>query len=200
MFRASVITIGLALAACSQAPGSNPSEPGSTVTANESAADAAPAAPAPTPTGAGATAFVRAELAGDGITYRGGEGAAPIKVSFGASEQDATGHLVTITGESTEYFDPNAAGCSTTSFGETSAYFQKGRFIGYSTSDKELKTAAGIGVGSTRAALEAAYKADFMQTEDGGLDFTIPGMRGVVQGDGPKAVIDEMAAGEICER
>ena len=63
-----------------------------------------------------------------------------------------------------------------------------------------MRTAAGIGVGSTRAELEAAYDPKFEQMEDGGFDFTIPGFRGEIQGEGPSAAIVGIAAGEICGR
>ncbi len=179
---------------------------GNKAAANNSAAAKTPgeansAASAPTNSATGAApSQQRVELAADGIFYRDPDGGALKKLGFGADQQEATGLLVMITSESTEYFPANRAGCSTTSFGETQGYFQGDRFVGYSTGSRDLKTAAGIGVGSTRAALEAAYDPQFEQMEDGGFDFTFSGMRGEIQGEGASAAVVEFAAGEICGR
>ncbi|RYG88994.1 MAG: hypothetical protein EON59_02575 [Alphaproteobacteria bacterium] len=194
--RMSLALVALSLAGCDPAA----SDSGSNNSSNSAMSNAPAAVATSSFTAVATSSQQRVELTSDGILYRGGDAAAAQKVSFGDSEKEATGQLVTITSESTEYFPANAAGCSTTTFGETSAFFQNGAFAGYSTSDKDMKTAAGIGVGSTRAALEAAYDPEFMQMEQGGFDFTIPGMRGVVEGEGANEVIVQMAAGEICGR
>jgi hypothetical protein len=202
--RTSVAILALALSACGQASNNQSAPANSTnaVTSN----GVQPASP-PSPAGgdkaaAGATAApgARAELTGNGIIYRGDGTGAPETLTFGTAQQEATGRLVTITSESTEYFPANRAGCSETSFGETTAYFQAGRFIGYSTSSGDLKTAAGIGVGSTQAQLEAAYNPELNSMEDGGTDFIIRADEGELRGVIRDGRVISMAGGEICGR
>lgn len=141
----------------------------------------------------------RAMLVADGIVYRGSDETPVQKLSFGDSEQDATGKLVTITSESTEYFDPDAAGCSTTTFGASAGYFQAGKFVGFSTSAANLKTDKGIGIGSTRAALAAAYDPEFQSGSDGVTTFTSASLTGILQGENEEATVSDISIGHACE-
>ena len=202
--RTSVAMLALVLSACGQASNnqSAPANSTNTVTSNAAQPAAPPSAAGGDKAAAGAAAApgARVELTGDGIIYRGDGTEAPQKLSFGTAQQEATGQLVTITSESTEYFPPNRAGCSETSFGETMGFFQNGRFIGYSTASADLKTAAGIGVGSTRAELDAAYDPQINDMEDGGLDFTIRTNEGEMRGVLREDRVVSMDAGEPCGR
>lgn len=184
-----VLFAAVPLAACGQpADGAGGTAP--------AADSSAPAAPTATPT---LPASQRAMLVADGIVYRSGDGTPDKKLTFGESEQDATGKLVTITSESTEYFEPDASGCSTTTFGGAAGYFKGGKFIGFGTSSDTLKTDKGIGVGSTRAEVTAAYAPEFEVASDGFTTFMSSGFFGSLEGQGEGAKVSGISIGDACE-
>ena len=81
---------------------------------------------------------------------------------------------------------------------------QDGRFVGWSVSrgaadgsNVGLATMAGIGIGSARRELEAAYTADIRKTTLG-QEFGAGDIFGLLDGTGPSARINAMWAGEIC--
>lgn len=79
-------------------------------------------------------------------------------------------------------------------------YFQRGDFAGWALDGRAngaLATAAGIGPGSTRAALEDAYNARFEQTTLG-TEFSAGEFYGLLEGDGANATIANMWAGVSC--
>lgn len=81
---------------------------------------------------------------------------------------------------------------------------QDGRFVGWSVSrsaadggNAGLATMAGIGVGSTRRELEAAYTADIRETTLG-QEFAAGDVFGVLDVAGPSGHVDAIWAGESC--
>lgn len=81
-----------------------------------------------------------------------------------------------------------------------SLVFQKGRFVGWGLgqgADGNIDTAAGIGPGSTRAELEAAYNATVSQTSLGS-EFNAGELHGVLDGASAGARITDMWAGVSC--
>lgn len=81
---------------------------------------------------------------------------------------------------------------------------QEGRFVGWSVSrgaanggNTGLATMAGIGFGSTRGQLEAAYAADIGETTLG-QEFAAGDLFGVLDGTGPSARITALWAGTSC--
>lgn len=137
-----------------------------------------------------------AELNSEGIISLGGSDGSDLRVGFGISQAQATADLVTITSESPEYFRADRSGCSTTTFGATAAFFRRGLFVGYSTADRNLRSSGNVGVGSTHAELDAAHDPEYQTMEDGGVDFTVDGLRGVLR----SGRIVTMAAGVYCGR
>ena len=84
------------------------------------------------------------------------------------------------------------------------ALLQDGRFVGSSLSrgaadggNVGVSTMAGIGIGSTRPELEAAYTADIRETTLG-QEFAAGDIFGVLDGTGPSARINAMWAGASC--
>ena len=84
------------------------------------------------------------------------------------------------------------------------AILQDGRFVGWSVSrgaadggNVGLATMAGIGIGSTRRELEAAYTADIRETTLG-QEFAAGDIFGLLDGTGPSARITAMWAGASC--
>ena len=79
-------------------------------------------------------------------------------------------------------------------------YFQEDVFAGWALDPRAEgahATMSGIGPGSTRAELEAAYDVTVEQTTLG-TEFSAGGMSGVLDGDGPDARIGPMWAGVSC--
>ena len=81
---------------------------------------------------------------------------------------------------------------------------QDGRVVGWSVSrgaadggNVGLATMAGIGIGSTRRELEAAYTADIRETTLG-QEFAAGDIFGLLDGTGPSARITAMWAGASC--
>jgi hypothetical protein len=78
---------------------------------------------------------------------------------------------------------------------------QQERFVGWSTrasaTDGSMTTMSGLGVGSTRAALESTYVADIARSTLG-VEFTAGGIAGVLDGEGASARITDLWAGMNC--
>lgn len=77
-----------------------------------------------------------------------------------------------------------------------SAYFQAGKFVGWGGA-VDLKTMDGIGFGSTRAQLDAAYRATVEQSSLG-TEFSANGLSGILESDAPDAAVSEIWAGMTC--
>jgi hypothetical protein len=76
-------------------------------------------------------------------------------------------------------------------------YFQDGKFVGWGGA-VDLKTADGIGFGSTRAELDAAYSPKVEETSLGTEFTTDGGMSGILESAAKDAAISEIWAGMTC--
>lgn len=79
-------------------------------------------------------------------------------------------------------------------------YFQRDRFVGWAVDARGkgvISTAAGIGVGSSRADLAGAYAATFSTTSLGS-EFAAGGLFGLLDGPGDGAHISDLWAGTSC--
>lgn len=79
-------------------------------------------------------------------------------------------------------------------------FFQDEKLAGWNTDERgksAIATASGIGPGSTRTELEAAYKAEFSQTTLG-TEFAAGGLYGILDGSAKSAKITNMWAGVSC--
>ena len=79
-------------------------------------------------------------------------------------------------------------------------YFQQDKFTGWALDRRAARavtTAAGIGLGSSRAELEAAYAIAVVQSTLG-TEFTAGGLAGLLDGPGPRAKITNLWAGTSC--
>lgn len=85
--------------------------------------------------------------------------------------------------------------------GGLSTNFQAGRFVGWSArasgSPHTLTTMSGIGVGSTRAALDSVYTAKVGESSLG-EEFSAGALSGVLDGKGASARITNLWAGTNC--
>lgn len=79
-------------------------------------------------------------------------------------------------------------------------YFQQGKFGGWALDGRaagKVTTASGIGPGSSRSELEAAYAVKVAPTTLG-TEFTAGALSGLLDGPGPSASVDAMWAGVSC--
>lgn len=78
--------------------------------------------------------------------------------------------------------------------------FQEGKFVGWTinTAASPLKTAKGIGVGSTRQELDAAYKDLTVEDSSLGLLFSSGQLTGLLDQDGIEGLVTDIWAGTVC--
>jgi hypothetical protein len=74
-------------------------------------------------------------------------------------------------------------------------YSQDGKFTGWASVDQ--RTAEGIGFGSSRAALDAAYHPEVSESSLG-WEFYVNGLSGILESDAPDAAISEFWSGMTC--
>lgn len=77
--------------------------------------------------------------------------------------------------------------------------FQDDKFVGWTINapDSPLKTAKGIGIGSTRQQLDAAYKVD-VEESSLGLLFSTGELVGLLDQDGIEGLVTDIWAGTVC--
>jgi hypothetical protein len=79
--------------------------------------------------------------------------------------------------------------------------FQDDRFVGWSIgASSELRTEAGIGIGSTRAELETEFgEVDIDESSTIGIEFLLPdSLAGLLDGEAPDSLITDLWAGTTC--
>jgi hypothetical protein len=74
-------------------------------------------------------------------------------------------------------------------------YSQDGKFVGWASVDQ--RTAEGIGFGSSRAALDAAYHPEVTESSLG-WEFYVNGLSGILESNAPDAAISEFWSGMTC--
>ncbi|MGF1520351.1 MAG: hypothetical protein ACFCVB_21470 [Nodosilinea sp.] len=75
-----------------------------------------------------------------------------------------------------------------------------GEFIGWSArpyTDATLTTMAGVGIGSTRGELEAAYTVEVFESSLG-TEFSTGDLSGILTADAPDALVENLWAGTTC--
>ena len=131
-------------------------------------------------------------------------------LAFGeATQDDAVAALEPALGEIVEENDLTECGegpLHSVRFASLSVYFAEDVLQGWHlppTGPIVLTTADGIGIGSTRADLEAQFADLAVQETSLGIEFTVgaepgPYLSGTLVGDGPDAEIDAMWSGMTC--
>jgi hypothetical protein len=194
MMRTVLVVLTLLLAACSpqsEAPVASAAAPTPAVTAPPPATvpavpvAAAEPAPAPKP----ATLVLR----GDGIDLGG-------VIAFGTPSDELIRKLTAF------FSQPPGNVASLSDCGEGAlemagwdngftTYSQEGKFTGWASVDQ--RTAEGIGFGSTRAELDAAYQPEVTESSLG-WEFYVDGLSGILESDAPDAAISAFWSGMSC--
>lgn len=82
--------------------------------------------------------------------------------------------------------------------GNFTAWFSDGRFIGwFLRDDPAITTPAGVGIGSTRAELEAAHQGEVMDSSLG-VEFYSGGLAGLLSSAAPDGMIEALWSGFAC--
>lgn len=186
------VSMVLLLAACS--PASSPGGAAAPVAAPATPASVS-AAVAPARQGA-----PRIALDGDGLRLFDPDSGSSRLLAFGTDVKVVDEALArALPGESrsapqgTDCGDAVALGSS-----GLDTHQRDGKFLGWSVDrESSLETAAGLGVGDTRAELEAAHSIEVMESTIG-IEFVSGGIAGLLESTDDTARITHLWAGETC--
>lgn len=138
-------------------------------------------------------------LAGSGLVLTPSSDGKAEQIRFGSDEKGVIAAVSTVLGKSAQGTNGDCPSgpvqFATWSKGLT-ANFQDGKFVGWAGA-VDLKTARGIGFGSSRAALVKAYHPTIEQTSLG-TEFTVDGITGVLESASNDAAISDLWAGMSC--
>lgn len=198
------------LAGCARAPApldaTAPATPATRVARSSTAPDAPEAGAAPLPK-APAASTAHIALSGEGLSLISGSGATR-HLLFGEPATQSIETISRVVGTVPDRGRNGECGAGpldmdTWSNGLT-LVSQDGRFVGWSVNPERgegahrpLATMAGVGLGSTRAQLQAAYVAEVRETTLG-TEFEAGGLFGVLEGTDAAARINALWAGTSC--
>lgn len=164
---------------------------------------AAPAEPAPT-AAAPAPKPPAVALDPEGVRLVAESGSTSL-LAFGRETDDAVQVLTAVLGAPASRGVNSDCGAGPTEFVEWtngfSALFLDGKFTGWSAGRESadlLTTMNGIGVGSTRASLAAAFPDLTVEESTLGQEFTAGALSGILDGTGDGAKVETIWAGTSC--
>lgn len=183
----------LGLAACGQQPAETPAAP---------AEPAASAPPPSTPVPAGKTALA---LDPGGLMVVMTDNGSTRLVDFGAAKAQTLDILGRVAGPLGAETTNSECGAGPMQFVEAAngltLLFQDDKFAGWSVgpaSKGKQSTMNGVGVGSTRSQLTAAFSGATVEETTLGQEFTAGGLSGILSGADANATIETMWAGTSC--
>ena len=161
-------------------------------------------APVPSPTAvATADTAPRLTVDGEGLRWFLQPGGSARPVAFGAAQADVLDGVQAVRGRVTLTTNQDC-GAGPVQFATwddgLSLLFQEGKFVGWGLDTRasgKVATAAGVGPGTTRAELAAAYDAEISETTLG-TEFAAGDLYGLFDGPSAKARITDMWAGVSC--
>jgi len=187
----------LTLAACSSPASETADAPKEPATKTAAAATAPAATPAPVKMAATLT------LAPDGLSIVEAPSGKTKLIPFGIPRASAELTIGTVQGAQLDKGSSSECGAGTvdyTSYKDNlQLTFQDGKFAGWTINgaSSPLKTAKGIGVGSTRQDLDAAYKVD-VEDSSLGLLWSTGDLVGLLDIDGIEGLVTDIWDGTVC--
>jgi len=143
-------------------------------------------------------------LSGDGLTLVDPDTGASRALDFGLGEAIILTAVSAARGEVRVQAENSECGAGPLEYaifdGGLTLWFQQDRFEGWalgSDAAQDLRTAAGLGVGSTRAELEAAYVATVAETSLGN-EFQAGDLFGILSSPDPQGRVTALWAGVSC--
>lgn len=162
----------------------------------------APAAEAAAPTEAPASAQAGLAIEGEGLRLFDASGAARA-LPFGTPQATVIQAVTTATGGIAPEQNTNEeCGAGPTQFAQYPdgflLLFQDEKFAGWFLREPGLTTVNGIGVGSTRAALNEAFTIEMVPDSTLGVEFTAGELGGFLTADGAAGTVESLNAGLTC--
>lgn len=204
MIRTTLLVLVLALTACSPDPAATADPVANTAAP---AARAQQASPVPAPAEPPAAASPVLAIDGEGFRMFNPTNGAARPIAFGSPRADTLAALAFLGAPGIARLEECGAGPLDQAAWPNGlrVYFQRGKFVGWAldargndgTIKPAITTASGIGPGSTRAELEAAYSAKVAQSTLG-TEFSAGDLAGLLDGPGPRARITNLWSGVSC--
>lgn len=143
-------------------------------------------------------------LAPDGLQLVEANSGKTYPIPFGTPEKDTVDRVAKARGAVVDEGANDECGAGPVDYanfeGNVSLIFQEGKFAGWSINDggdAKVTTMAGIGLGSTRKALEAAYTTTVEESSIG-TEFMAGELSGLLSDKGPDAKVTDIWAGVTC--
>ncbi|MGG6240500.1 hypothetical protein ACQ4N7_17890 [Nodosilinea sp. AN01ver1] len=186
------LTLLLTTAACTRTPD----------TADVNGTEPTTAAPAPVDPVEDTESLLA--LSGEGLQLVGDQSGSTDTLAFGTEIAVVENALTELLGEPVESGENTECGSGPQMITQwpngLSVHAADGEFIGWSASpstDADLTTIAGVGVGSTRGELEAAYTIEVTESSLG-TEFSTGDLFGILSSAEPDATIENLWAGTVC--
>lgn len=173
--------------------------------ARSGAADTMASAPATTPpSGTAIPSGSHVALDGAGIVLVAAESGSTQSIAFGTPVEATLTAIAGVLGDPIVRTTNRDCGAGPLEFiafdGGLFVGVQNGRFAGWTvrpSGSRSLRTMSNIGIGSTRAELEAAYNVQVSRSSIG-TEFMASGLQGVLASDAANAAVTDLWAGASC--
>ncbi len=142
-------------------------------------------------------------LAGDGLMLVNSESGSTRAISFGMPASSAIDMLTAVAGAVVERGTNEECGAGPVEYvsfnNGLQIVLQKDQFLGWTVRarDDTLRTMSNVGLGSTRAELEAVYAAEIAPSTLG-MEFMAGGLQGILESSAASAKITDLWAGVAC--
>jgi hypothetical protein len=196
------LTLVLATAACTQ-----PSNTADVNGADPMAGAVDPIAPAPidpVPSDRVEDTESLLALSSDGLQLVGNQTGSTVALEFGTEMTLVADAVTSILGQPLESGENDECGSGPQIITQWPQglvlHAAGGKFIGWSAhsdTDASLTTMAGVGIGSSRSELEAAYNVEVFESSLG-TEFSTGDLFGILSSTAPNAKIDYLWAGTVC--
>ncbi len=150
------------------------------------------------------TATALLALDGEGLRVVNSATGSTRAIGYGTPAADVLSAVTAMLGTPTDRGTNAECGAGAVDFvtfpGGLQLVLQRDRFVGWTArpnGDQPLRTMSNIGLGSTRAELEAVYAANIARSTIG-MEFMAGGLQGVLESDAPTGRITDLWSGVAC--